>query len=752
MTTPPTNRAHRIAQRAWAAMATAALVLGAGTGITLLTPRALADDADRQSSLSSDGDTGATGDGAADTTDGTTDADQSATADEPTLTIDEATAVVTASSGWRIRMTVANHTGRTVAAGTLTALMNAAHVFASRTDIQDWSQGEVPIPTPDVLGSAAVPELKPGASATVTVDASADVLASIAMWGPKPVLLDYAAGDSSAQTAEGEQTTQDAEGAHVQVHTFLTRSSDGMASGQTPAMDLTVALPVASDGWDTDADAIASLVEDGDADVSDADGVVVDDADAQRERRLQQLSVAHPSLQIVADPATLKAAGMPAQVTALMQPSGFDITAYAAYGDADAYTAAGVDSADWSATAALDDYRDAIGDQDASGSVVAWQGDAAWTLDALTTAKRQGYDVVVADHEFDGSDDATVHTGTVVVPTEAGDVTVLTQQRELSRLAQGQATSDTSDGETSVAGRMARFVAQSAFYQMEQPYTSRNLLVCFGENADMTMVDTLMSVLEQAPWLNLTDLSSLERAEPLASGDDALAVVADSTQSATQSDASASADVASMLAALRNSRSDIMRVTRDVVDAGDGKAADQAGEWADALLAAQSACARTALGGDAQVAQRMTDGASAIASWLTDGVVITPTESVSVVSETAQMPVTVSNTLPYPVHVEVRSSTGSMEIVTSRSADVDVPAHGDAQVTFKIRVSTSGSARATLTLHDSDGRQFGSSRTTDITSVLRISDMSGFVIIGLAVLLGVLGLWRQFHREKDPDE
>ena len=30
--------------------------------------------------------------------------------------------------------------------------------------------------------------------------------------------------------------------------------------------------------------------------------------------------------------------------------------------------------------------------------------------------------------------------------------------------------------------------------------------------------------------------------------------------------------------------------------------------------------------------------------------------------------------------------------------------------------------------------------------------MSGFIIIVCAVLLGIAGLWRQFHRVKDPDE
>jgi hypothetical protein len=30
--------------------------------------------------------------------------------------------------------------------------------------------------------------------------------------------------------------------------------------------------------------------------------------------------------------------------------------------------------------------------------------------------------------------------------------------------------------------------------------------------------------------------------------------------------------------------------------------------------------------------------------------------------------------------------------------------------------------------------------------------MSGFVFIAIAIALGLLGLWRQFHRKKDPDE
>ena len=99
--------------------------------------------------------------------------------------------------------------------------------------------------------------------------------------------------------------------------------------------------------------------------------------------------------------------------------------------------------------------------------------------------------------------------------------------------------------------------------------------------------------------------------------------------------------------------------------------------------------------------------------------------------ESAKMPITVSNDLPYAVSVQVNSLTDSMQIVTSRTADIDIPSHSDAQVTFTIRVSTSGSSTAHVSLTDREGNSFGNTQDTAITSVMRVSDASGFIIIGL---------------------
>ena len=83
---------------------------------------------------------------------------------------------------------------------------------------------------------------------------------------------------------------------------------------------------------------------------------------------------------------------------------------------------------------------------------------------------------------------------------------------------------------------------------------------------------------------------------------------------------------------------------------------------------------------------------------------------------------------------------------------VALPARGEAQVTFSLRAATSGSATAHVSLQDRNGGTFGGSQDTAINCVLKISDKTGFIIIGLAVALGALGLWRQFNRKKDPDE
>ena len=678
------------------------------------------------------------------------------------LSLSEATAVVTDTSGYHLKVTITNTDSQQWQAGRLSLNINSDYTFTSRTDMQEWAQSQNMIPAPNELGSVAVPALAPGQSTTVAINAKADnaALTSIMTWGPKPLLAVYAHDDEN-----------------VELHSFLTRSSAGLAAAQTPAMQITMVAPLSSSHWQVSNEALTAMVNNPvvsnsgngqtapDAASSGAYGkndnaaVTLNSNHTRFDRSLSDVLSRHSALQVIADPTYLNALNMPPKVSALMQPAAFDITAYAADGNTQRYTNAGVQNSMWNAKASLAQYRNAIGDNNATISTVAWQGKGHWTMDALTEARRHGYSAVISTADFEPSASDTVRTGTNVVTTDAGDITVLVEQRELSNLAQGSATSRKARAESSEAGRLARFVAQSAFYQMEQPYTQRNLLVNFGFNADAATLNSFMSAVESSPWLQATDLQTLCAATPLASDDDAQANVP--RESDIGKDDAAFID--SAIAALSASRSDIIRFRDNIMkpdttathDRDNGSTSDDRGTWINRILNAQSTMALrafTADDSDAALPNAMVSGAQQLSGIVMNSIALTPSEAVTMVSETATMPVTVRNSTPFPAQVTVSSITDSSEIATSRRTTITVPAHAETQTTFRLRAATSGSAIASIALEDRVGVRFGQMQQTSISCILKISDMTGFIIIAAAVVLGLLGLWRQFHRKKDPDE
>lgn len=672
--------------------------------------------------------------------------------DGQTITIEQSTPVVTASSGFHITAVVANTSSDTAPAGTLLLSTNARFTFVSRTDIQKWAENDTTIPAPDVLGEVGVPEITAGGTATVTVDVAADqqTLANMRSWGPKPLQLTYTAGNH----------------APVVMHSFLTRSSDGLDAAQTPAMNLTVALPLTTDDWQVSSSVLSDLVSESNNTDTDSPLSLTQQEDSIA-HELKQTIAKHPSLQVVADPLYLQELTNDEQpnIAAIMQPGDFDITSYAAVNNADAYTQAGIADEAWNADKAQTLYAVAKNTV-TPANTYAWQGSGTWSMDALTKARSQGYTAVIADSSFDGEQTDTVHTGTYVVNTSAGDITVLKEQSELGTLAHGNATSDQATAESSDAGRLARLLAQSAFYQMEQPYATRNLLMTFSRDSSASWVNQVLSALEQASWLNLTDLNTMAGTDPYSIGD------------TVNQDDSNTADVSgtrTVLERLASSRRDILRLATSIlkqgIDSDDVSSLNPQAlarqdasstarhdndptQWVSTLLSAHDDIALQALtgSGSAEHNSQMAEDAQTLSNKILSSIRITPSESVSVFSESAKMPITVSNGLPYAINIKVNSITDSMQIVTSRSNNVVIPARSEAQVTFTIRVSTSGKTTAHVSLADRQNKAFGNTQETAITSVLRISDASGFIIIGFAVLLGLVGLWRQFNRKKDPDE
>lgn len=658
-----------------------------------------------------------------------------------TMAINRLTAVVTEDSGLDVQVTITNNTTQRLDQAHFTVLSNLTHTFMSRTDMQQWSEGTSGIPCPQELGSEEVASIDSGKSTTVSMHVSKDndVLSGLTSWGPRPLALRY--------TADGIQP--------VVSHTFLTRSWEGLSTTRTPQLNMTVAMALTGNNWALDKDAMHQLLTKRATSATNPASTVTLRQNAQQQvEEKDKLAQKYPSLQIIADPAVERTLSTPHQA-GLMQTGAFDITAYAQINEPSLYTSAGVSKHSWSAQTGQDIWRSVIADDNATTEAYAWQGNGLWTYSALAEAKSQGYETVIATHGFDTADDGTVHTAVYHVPTDNGEVTVLSAQPVLTSLASGDATSNQADAETTVAGRTARFIAQSAFYQMEQPYMDRSILVGITPSASAEDAEGILAALKDAGWLNITSLDTLQQADPFASDLNAVALLP-STYDDSLVNTTA---VIAALESLHESRSDVTRFTSAILDtsssndaAPEPKDTLTAKQWGRCLQQAHDLMAILALDGTDAMRTAMVGAASEFSRTLLDAVTITSSNSINVVSETATMPVTVSNSLPYPVDVKVSSITDSMEIVTSRFASTVVRANGEAQVTLKIRVSTAGTTTAREQLLDRNNQPFSTTKYTTITSALQISDKSGLIFIAVAVVLGLLGLWRQFHRKKDPDE
>ena len=666
------------------------------------------------------------------------------------------TPVVTDKSGYTLRAAVTNTANQPMENAHLSVSTSALYSFSSRADMQAWSEGHARIPTPDVLGTQSVPTIPAGQSVEVSVNVPADqdAIKKMTSWGPKPVRLSL--------SDDQDQVLGD-------VFTFLTRTWDGLPTAGTPALALTMVMPLTSSDWNIDDKAMTALMTQSGSGNDKNRSVTLTRQGARRQGDQSQLLTKHGSLQALGDPVYLSAFANRPQIQGLIQPADFDITGYASQNQ-DRYAQAGVTPGSWSAKASAKLYADSAPD------TYAWQGRQEWTMESITAARRAGYQTVIAPQGFEVDAGTSAHTGKYTIETKAGKVTVLSAQRELSNLARGHPSSTRATGEQTQAGQTARFIAQSAFYQMEQPYAERSLLVCFDTDEDTQQADRIMTELEHAPWISLKSMDNLMQAPDFTGGSSGLlkALELDSTKGSAKHGDGPTGTLDSLIA----SRAEIDRFATTILADGKqdsqptasataGKTDSQAlarqdadttarqpkdpHQWLSQLTAAHDDLALKSLGGTTAAAG-LADQAEAMSRRLLDGVSITPSESLNVVSETASMPVTVSNSHPYPVHARISARTDSMEIVTSRMAEVVIPARSEAQVTFKVRVATAGRANVDIGLLDRQGRPFGQVRRAQITSNLRLSDMSGLIIIVIAVLLGLLGLWRQFHRTKDPDE
>lgn len=803
------------------------------------------------------------------------------------LKILQATPVVTETSGYHLSVSLYTAKNQTLPKGTVNVFVNPYHTFASRTDMQKWSEGQSRIPTMQLLGTASVKTMAANSSRTINVDVKSDSanIKTIRHWGPKPLLITYTSEDGKH---------------YISLTSFLTRSNDGLPNPNTPPIDITAVMPILAnprkwkvtipahkleesvgnsqtenkntkdtkDNKSNDNSKEKNKAKEDSSKDSSANHSVfnfpseikatlsLDQSEDKRIIKQVNLAVKHNKLQTIADPETLKISKILYTPNLFMQKDGFDISSYAEDNYPSLYKSAGIAPEKWSAkesckiAGSLQDSQkkshNEINCKNLKTPVIAWQTSGRWTLNALTQAKINGYNTVISTNGFDpNANRFAINTGVYKIPTNAGEIKVLSSQEVLTQLANGKATNELSTAESTEAGRIIRLVAQSAFYQMEQPYASRHLLVTFNSETSSDTVDAVMKALEKSPWINLQDFESLTSSEPFENN--VLRKLVPDNSGLNSEDTQLRNNKLQQLTKNRekllnfnNNIIDDKKINKEKSDAGDAQAlakqhakmgnlnkAINSKTWGNQLINAFDEMAlieilsysgkshfsdnqskenknssvrkesklpdkttdnsiseniedrensenETAKDGDKNT-DKSTDKANkdqadkekskqndnsnqsefttqTLVNSLVSGIRIIPPKNITVVSETASLPVVVSNAHPYPIKVYIAATTQSMEIVLARKTLVIVPANSETQVTLPVRVTTSTQTKATLSLEDRQHDTFSQSQFTTITGTLQISDKSGTIIIMFAFALGIWGLWRQFHRKKDPNE
>lgn len=803
------------------------------------------------------------------------------------LKILQATPVVTETSGYHLSVSLYTAKNQTLPKGTVNVFVNPYHTFASRTDMQKWSEGQSRIPTMQLLGTASVKTMAANSSRTINVDVKSDSanIKTIRHWGPKPLLITYTSEDGKH---------------YISLTSFLTRSNDGLPNPNTPPIDITAVMPILAnprkwkvtipahkleesvgnsqtenkntkdtkDNKSNDNSKEKNKAKEDSSKDSSANHSVfnfpseikatlsLDQSEDKRIIKQVNLAVKHNKLQTIADPETLKISKILYTPNLFMQKDGFDISSYAEDNYPSLYKSAGIAPEKWSAkesckiAGSLQDSQkkshNEINCKNLKTPVIAWQTSGRWTLNALTQAKINGYNTVISTNGFDpNANRFVINTGVYKIPTNAGEIKVLSSQEVLTQLANGKATNELSTAESTEAGRIIRLVAQSAFYQMEQPYASRHLLVTFNSETSSDTVDAVMKALEKSPWINLQDFESLTSSEPFENN--VLRKLVPDNSGLNSEDTQLRNNKLQQLTKNRekllnfnNNIIDDKKINKEKSDAGDAQAlakqhakmgnlnkAINSKTWGNQLINAFDEMAlieilsysgkshfsdnqskenknssvrkesklpdkttdnsiseniedrensenETAKDGDKNT-DKSTDKANkdqadkekskqndnsnqsefttqTLVNSLVSGIRIIPPKNITVVSETASLPVVVSNAHPYPIKVYIAATTQSMEIVLARKTLVIVPANSETQVTLPVRVTTSTQTKATLSLEDRQHDTFSQSQFTTITGTLQISDKSGTIIIMFAFALGIWGLWRQFHRKKDPNE
>jgi hypothetical protein len=272
------------------------------------------------------------------------------------------------------------------------------------------------------------------------------------------------------------------------------------------------------------------------------------------------------------------------------------------------------------------------------------------------------------------------------------------------------------------------FLAQSLIASKEQPEMNRKIVVLVDKSSDA--VGNILKALSSASWLTLADTNSV-----FASEEDTLAASTVGLDPQIQTDGELTAEELGELSASYTKLKDFASITQDP----------------SAFLSENSESITVPLSQNLKKHQDKQRLALDDAENITDNIIslvsIAPISSMNMISESAQIPITVKNELPVTVKLFVDVKPGFSGIITSSGKEeVKIGANSEVLSKVTIKAEGGGVSKASAILLSQKGVEIGHPSEFSILTIAQIG-RAGFILFAvmIAVFL-VAGIVRTLKR------
>lgn len=646
-------------------------------------------------------------------------------------------------------ITITNTSSRTLVAPRLEVRTRTARV-TERARLEQWQSQTAPDGSGEAVGTSSIaPDLAPGASAQVRVAIPAEELGysdSPDLWGVRRLSFTLSSQDT-ALTSLRSFTVWRPAGASGQVRTSLLVPIAG-ADPSAQVTDPEAFTADATEGALARARDVA-LVDGVDwiLDPALLDPVPVAPAAGGDE---EATGTATPSADGGQPPALAPLPAASELSTALREGAGSRSVLSTPYAGADLVSLEehGAEALLDRARTAGDDALTAAGVEPAA-RIIEVPAPQATGQEVMAAQAAGAQALVLPAASIPAAEQGPITPSSLaLLESEAGTTPVIAPDTVLSAQLSALAP-----GSPDVTAARQRILAETAAIASQGAPTARHLVLLAEDPAalDPAAVQTVTTALDEAAWADPRPVGTLletansggTTTDPYAEGGQLLSAGTIGPEELVADDAAEQRLDATSVERLQEASDRLDQLASVMEDRAPAQAAELL------LLSAVSLDARG--GGEAAAARA--EQATARVEELAAGIEVVPVSEYTLVADAAGVPITVRNSLPTPitVQVDVRSDTHVVRI--GRPQEVRVPARGSAQVTVPVEAIANGTVTLTTTLTTADGTPL----VAPVEVPLRVNPawenwttMALVVAMGLLVVVGVLRARRTGSSRRAP--